>query len=1492
MRSRILLIPTILVAILFIKINYTYRDIFNNIENKYNDSTAVNLNSEVTSSQISAVLLKNGYIKDKGDAIFISDFITNNFDKGHTLSALYDLNKRVWQLPAKLIDSIPNTNYSKQLKESRTQLGINDEYLSLNHKELSYSTTINPQKSGQIKVVVKEEIEDDGFFATLFNKKSTRLCEDVVVRLSKQYIDTLNNYEPQRETIQYLKTNSDGYVIFRGLDPEFSYSVLPIKEGYEYGASKGTIGGNLSYAIEQNRTIAGESNEDNTLTCSFIQSEQKIRIFDIQTLRQIKEDRTITIRKPSEFLTTITTYTLLFLAAWWGLFLLGRVRKRPMDNVILSILMTLTGICLLTMFSLNDPLTDKLLGVDMAQGIISGVVIIALLHSVNFKNFYRNRLKLEFDIPLECLKWIFKPFKNKVSYLTNTLTNRSKNVLSKLIALLFIIVCLPMLFLDLIKITSLNNYISLKLDKLPKGSGYLLMALLLTLLLFTPLGVAVGGMKVNLNIGILFQPSEITKYLIVIFMAAYFSVYANKIVQFSEKGNAALFGAKIKMLAYILIGLSLLVGIYLVLGDMGPALVLSFTFITLYSIIKSKIELTNETSRNKLKKILSCDVAMLIYGILSFLLFLFIGNIFNALGIFCIAWFVIWITVGIVKKQLFETPIIFNLIIAAFIFGATILNKVPGLSSIADRLESRTEMSTNTWGTLPIAGEVADAGENTQVAEGLWALASGGFWGQGVAEGSPSFIPAFHTDMILESIGEQMGFVGLLIIILLMALLIRRTIVLGYRTSHPFTFYLCMGIAIITAIQFIIISLGSTGVIPLTGVTVPFLSYGKVSMILNLVAFGIILSIASHTNAEDKSINNEVEKLTKQNIGKYNYSVSLLSWVYCILAFVICQVFFYYQVIDRNDTLVKPVYVNNSRGIPTVEYNPRIDLITAQMQTGDIYDRKGILLATSNRTKLNEYKNIYSKLNLKCDTSNYQKRYYPFAEHLFFMLGDCNTELFLSSDADSRFPKGYMAEHKHMSDLRGFDNRKRDKSGTPIKISLYSDEYSPDKFHSNNYSTEYKGLQIRDYSELVPYLKAGVKGKEIKKYNNRQENSAKITPTDLQLTIDAELQTTLQREIDKYVNDNCKNLNKLRVSVVILDAKNGDLLTSAVYPLPNYETLKERADEVYNDKNTDKSWRVYTDMDLGLVYATEPGSTAKVITGLAGYRNDVKNIGKSRYFVNWGERVYDGEPDGWVDMVSAYKNSSNCYFINLLNDKNLFSDLAYIYGSLGITINSHRSYLYNYTRPSYEWQQEVTSVENKCIEAYKKYKDAKKIQMMNNRTPGIPKEWSWSWGQNGMDATPLAMARAISVVANDGVMPISRYVLSDPIDTVKLVSSTNELKYYLKETRNYHEKKRNFSSREEMGGKTGTPEREVDKKGDKNNDAWYICFIENATIKSRILDEKSLNKATFKDVSTSAPLAIAIRMERIGKDRMSGLATTLMDEVVIEALIDAGYIKK
>ena len=105
----------------------------------------------------------------------------------------------------------------------------------------------------------------------------------------------------------------------------------------------------------------------------------------------------------------------------------------------------------------------------------------------------------------------------------------------------------------------------------------------------------------------MFQPSEIAKYLILFFMAAFFTHKASSIISYSQHCGINKLGEKLKTLLWIIIGLVVLLAMYGVLEDMGPALVIGITFVLLYSLIKSKVDLDKLDDDTKWKRIFTCD---------------------------------------------------------------------------------------------------------------------------------------------------------------------------------------------------------------------------------------------------------------------------------------------------------------------------------------------------------------------------------------------------------------------------------------------------------------------------------------------------------------------------------------------------------------------------------------------------------------------------------------------------------------------------------------------------------------------------------------------------------------------------------------------------------------------------------------------------------------------------------------------------------------------
>ncbi len=126
-----------------------------------------------------------------------------------------------------------------------------------------------------------------------------------------------------------------------------------------------------------------------------------------------------------------------------------------------------------------------------------------------------------------------------------------------------------------------------------------------------------------------------------------------------------------------------------------------------------------------------------------------------------------------------------------------------------------------------------------------YALASGGVFGKGFAFGQPWNIPAVHTDYIFSAIGEELGLLGTLAVLTLYFLLATRGFLIALRAREGFVQLLAAGLSTVIAVQTIIIIGGVTRLIPLTGITLPFISYGGSSLISNFAVAGLLLHLSS-----------------------------------------------------------------------------------------------------------------------------------------------------------------------------------------------------------------------------------------------------------------------------------------------------------------------------------------------------------------------------------------------------------------------------------------------------------------------------------------------------------------------------------------------------------------------------------------------------------------------------------------------------------------------
>jgi cell division protein FtsW len=136
-----------------------------------------------------------------------------------------------------------------------------------------------------------------------------------------------------------------------------------------------------------------------------------------------------------------------------------------------------------------------------------------------------------------------------------------------------------------------------------------------------------------------------------------------------------------------------------------------------------------------------------------------------------------------------------------------------------------------------------------QLVHSLYAIGSGGFLGLGIGKSREKlfYLPDSHTDFIFSILAEEVGFIGVLIVFSLFAILIIRGLIISLRAQDNFGAYLAVGLTSLIGLQAAINLAVVSGLMPTKGLSLPFLSYGGSSLLVNMVAIGILLNISSQS---------------------------------------------------------------------------------------------------------------------------------------------------------------------------------------------------------------------------------------------------------------------------------------------------------------------------------------------------------------------------------------------------------------------------------------------------------------------------------------------------------------------------------------------------------------------------------------------------------------------------------------------------------------------
>ena len=289
-----------------------------------------------------------------------------------------------------------------------------------------------------------------------------------------------------------------------------------------------------------------------------------------------------------------------------------------------------------------------------------------------------------------------------------------------------------------------------------------------------------------------------------------------------------------------------------------------------------------------------------------------------------------------------------------------------------------------------------------QIAHGLWALATGSAWGSGLGRGSGGVVPAGDTDFIMTVAGEELGFVGMAVLVALYAVLCWRCVRTAVRAPGDYTALLALGIALTFVVQACVIASGVLGLLPLSGVVTPFLSYGRSAMLANFLALGIALAIARRQGPVRPHL---------------HAAVRVVCGVLAIAGAAVLARAGWVQLVAADAVAGAASLTEQSDGGYRFEYNPRLLTAARLIERGSIYDRRGLPLASSKPDEIAGVVAVYRVAGLTASPCSPGARCYPLGASAFHVLGDWTTQ------ANWGAPNSSYVERDSDIRLKGFDDR-------------------------------------------------------------------------------------------------------------------------------------------------------------------------------------------------------------------------------------------------------------------------------------------------------------------------------------------------------------------------------------------------------------------------------------------------------------------------------------
>ena len=188
------------------------------------------------------------------------------------------------------------------------------------------------------------------------------------------------------------------------------------------------------------------------------------------------------------------------------------------------------------------------------------------------------------------------------------------------------------------------------------------------------------------------------------------------------------------------------------------------------------------------------------------------------------------------------------------IYVATGLGMFLTGAMVAGRFMSYVSGRVNAWLDPLNPANYNAIGGSYQLAQGNFGLAHGSLLGSGLGGGLPQLVPLAESDFIFSSLGEELGLAGVFVLLLTYLLLVSRGLRIGFTHNDDFSKLLATGLSFVLALQTFIVVGGVTRVVPLTGLTTPFLAAGGSSLLANWIIVGLLLRISDSAGGHQRTV--------------------------------------------------------------------------------------------------------------------------------------------------------------------------------------------------------------------------------------------------------------------------------------------------------------------------------------------------------------------------------------------------------------------------------------------------------------------------------------------------------------------------------------------------------------------------------------------------------------------------------------------------------------